>query len=176
MTIYQSSVTTHLRAPAWALTLSLLASCGQDPAPSQANSAGNPEPSNMTKQGKIERFEQWRAKPSTPSFISCHGFLTATWFHPDGLVHYFVSELLSYDIPKGDADRFNTCPATEEYAKTFRARVRELVARWPQGPKVGKTFGEKHFSLNSDQAEAQLQTFLDHRRRDTIKIHRLWLQ
>jgi hypothetical protein len=176
MTTHQSSIIAHLRAPAWGLTLSLLVSCGQGPSPSQTNSPGSPEPSKTVTPGKIERFEQWRTKPTSPSLITCHGFLTATWFHPDGLVHYFVSELLSYDIPKADAGRFRDCAATEKYAETFRIRVRELVARWPQGPKVDKTFGERHFSLNSDEAETQLLVFLDHRRRDTIKIHRLWLQ
>lgn len=157
------------------LALTLLAGCGTDTPPPATDPATDPRPSDAGTTDKIGRFSQWRKEPVAPAVVTCHGFLTASWFHPDGLMHYFVSELLSYDIPREDAERFQTCEATERHAKIFRTRVRELVAQWPDGPTVGSKFGERYITLDGNKAESQLQAFLDHRRSDKVRIHRLWI-
>ncbi|MEE2886959.1 MAG: hypothetical protein VX951_05960 [Planctomycetota bacterium] len=164
-----------LQGASYLLALVLLAGCGTDTPPRETESSSGPKAADPDTSDKIERFSKWRKKPAAPVAVTCHGFLTGSWFHPDGLMHYFVSELLSYDIPLTDAERFQTCEASERHAKIFRTRVRELVTQWPEGPTVGSKFGEQHLTLDGNRAESQLQEFLDHRRSDKVRIHRLWI-
>ena len=153
----------------------LLVGCAPDTPTAVPDPATGQGPAADAPDDKIGRFARWRAQPPAPVAVTCHGFFTASWFHPDGLMHYFVSELVTFDIAPADAAKFATCEATQRHLAMFQTRVRELVAKWPQGPEVDEQFGERHVTLDSDQGEAQLQAFLDHRRSDKVRVHRLWL-
>ena len=158
------------------LAASLLVGCAPDaPAPGP-DPVSQQAPAADTPNDKIGRFARWREQRPAPAAVPCHGFFTASWFHPDGLMHYFVSELVTFDIAPADAPKFATCEATQRHLAMFQTRVRELVAKWPQGPEVDEQFGERHVTLDSDQGEARLRAFLDHRRSDKVRVHRLWLR
>ncbi len=176
MALVYSRATESPSLPAGILGLVLLLGCRQDSAPTPP--ATQPPDQAATEAGddKIQRFEAWRQQPKRAEGLICHGFLSGSWFHPDGLTHYFVSELMSYDIGATDGQRLETCAATREVAAQFRTRILGLIDKWPRAPAVNEEFAELHLSLDANTAETALQAFLDHRRRDTVRIHRLWVQ